>query len=333
VPESLQKLQKLQELQKLAAGILSSENDFGRQFAACRELYDFFSKLSGVSISSENADDAAQTILAGGKAISPKDAAHCVLDFARTTQFLRGVRAALLELKKRFPSEKIEILYAGCGPFAPLIVPLLTFFEPDELSLTLIDFHERSIASVKNIFRELELEKFDARFVQADAASYKHPRELHLVICETMQMALKKEPQVALTLNLAPQLAEKGIFVPQKITVEACLGNSSNNAKEEKINLGRIFELDAEKIRQSASEIFDFPSVTINIPHENAEKAEKMDFMLLTTVSIFGGFELRERDSGITYPVILRDLRGLSGKRVEFNYIQDKNPRFEYRLV
>jgi hypothetical protein len=94
--------------------------------------------------------------------------------------------------------------------------------------------------------------------------------------------------------------------------------------------------LDAEEIRQSLSDTFDFPSATIEVPQENVEKMEKiekMDFMLLTTVSIFGGFELRERDSGITYPVILHDLRGFNGKRVEFNYVQSENPRFEYKIV
>ena len=329
-----------QKLKQITEEILFSRNDFGKQYSACNELYKFFVGLTGVSHSSENADDAGQTILPSGKAISPKEAAHCVLDFARTTQFLRGIHAAILELKKRFPHKKLEILYAGCGPFAALMVPLLTQFTTEDFSLTLIDFHQRSIDAARKIFAELSLENFVANFVRTDASNYKHKEKLHLVICETMQNAMKKEPQSAITLNLAPQLAENGIFVPQKISVEVCLANLSkefaaDGAEKERIYLGEILKLEAEKIRQSSTQNFRFPAITLEIPPMIVEKnVEKPNFMLLTKVLIFGGFKLSERDSAITYPQILNDLRDFSdNNRIEFTYILDKNPRFKYTQI
>ncbi len=321
------------KLKQITVEILHSGDDFGRQFAACNALYRFFAGLTGINHDSTNETNATQTILDGGKAISPEEAAQCVLDFARTVQFLRGIHAAITQLKKRFPNERLEILYAGCGPFAALITPLFTQFSTEDFRVTLLDFHERSIYSVKRIITELNFDEFIADFVQTDVSRYKHAEKPHLIICETMQSALKREPQAALTLNLAPQLAENGIFIPQKITVEVCLANlskefSEEDAQKERIHLGEILALDAEKIRLS---VFDFPTFIIDIPPHDSEK---FDCMLLTKVSIFDRFELRERDSAITYPLILRELSNIkSGDRIEFKYLRGENPRFEYRLI
>lgn len=320
-------------LKKISAGILFSGEDFGRIYSACQELYDFFSELTGIDDSSADARDQAETITANGKAISPLDAARCVLDIARTTKFLRGVDAAIVELKKRFPDERIEILYAGCGPFAPLIVPLLDRFTPDEIGVTLLDYHERSLEAAEIIFQKLQLKNFVADFVRADASRYKHNGKLHLIISETMQRALKKEPQAAVMLNLAPQVAENGFFIPQKISIEACLGVSKrefafDKSLRERIYLGGILELDAEKIRRNPSK--EFSKVTLEIP-PNEKKGSC--FMLLTKIVVFDSLALDDYDSAITYPAVLRDLgEPAAGNHIEFLYVADEKPRFQYRL-
>jgi len=320
------------KLEQITKEILFSEADFGKQFSACNELYRFFSELTAIEHSSANPEDAIQTKLAGGKAISPKEAAHCVLDFARTTQFLRGIYAAIIELQKRFSTESLEILYAGCGPYGALITPLLTLFQSNNLRVTLIDIHERSIAGVTKIISELKFEAFIAEIHCADAITFQHDKKPHLIICESMQNALQKEPQVALTSNLAPQLIENGIFIPQKISVQACLANTSKEfstegEKRERTYFGEIFNLEAEKLIA----VDKAQEKIIEIPQTDLENA---DFMLLTKVEIFDRFGLDDYDSGISYPLTLRDLQNLSsGSRIAFKYISDTNPRFEYRLL
>ena len=181
-----------ERLSRLSQIILTEENPSALR-TACHGLYDFFCEIAGFDDSEKRAGIQNGTTLPTGVAISPVNAARCLWDFKRTYEFMRAVQAALAKLKKRFAPEKIEILYAGCGPFASLIVPLLNEFSPGEINLSLLDYHAASIASVRRIFERLNFCEFDPAFVQTDAARYRHPRALHLIICETMQTALAND--------------------------------------------------------------------------------------------------------------------------------------------
>src|SRR5215217_9287707 len=55
------------------------------------------------------------TVLPDGDAISPESAARCILDYTRTSQFLRGLRLALQAALERFSERPLD-----CGPFAPV---------------------------------------------------------------------------------------------------------------------------------------------------------------------------------------------------------------------
>ena len=100
---------------------------------------------------------AGDALLKDGVAISPAAAAHCVNDTQRSVVFIRAVYAAIKAAQARFAQAPVEILYAGCGPFATLLLPILGRFEPGELTVHLLDIHQRSLDSVGLLINKLIL--------------------------------------------------------------------------------------------------------------------------------------------------------------------------------
>jgi hypothetical protein len=346
-------------LEEIADDLLSDEAGDDRLEAAAAGLYALCSSITGIDEHSARADDSDGTRLASGEALSPRDAARCVLDHRRTSRFLRGLQAAVLEARARFPDGATEILYAGCGPFAPLALPLTTRCSPAEIRITLLDAHERSLDAARLIFQALGKGAFVRDYVRCDAASYEHdaPHALHVVVVEAMQAALEKEPQVAITMNLAPQLRPGGIFIPERITVDCCLCDpareflappagadaadspSADGGGRVRVHLGRVLDLTAGGCRDlspsGGGDVQDGaspdPKLLLRVPED---LDGEFGLMLLTSITVFDSIALDEGESGLTCPRILYDagtMRG--GESMEFEYRLGDEPGFRYRSL
>lgn len=337
--------------------MLSRQADDDRLNAAAAGLYALCSSVTGIDECSDHAGVSDATRLPSGEAISPRDAARCALDYRRTSKFLRGLYAAVLEAQKRFPDGAVEILYAGCGPFAPLAVPLTSRFSSAEIKLTLLDVHKRSLDAARRVFQALGKSDYVRDYVQCDAASYKHdaPRAVHVVVVEAMQAALEREPQVAITMNLAPQLCPGGIFLPERITVDCYLcdpakefpalppgvdveaSSSPGGRGKVRVNLGRVIELTAESRhhllapgdgrREAALAL----KPLLNVPRD---LDGEFGLMLSTAITVYDSVALDEYESGLTCPRILYDVGKVrGGKAIEFEYRLGDRPGFKYRSL
>ena len=302
------------------------------------------------------ADDA---LLENGVAINPHAAAHCVVDYARSVAFIRGVSAAIDTLKLRFPGSSLEILYAGCGPFATLLLPLLGKFSPGELSLYLLDIHQRSLDSVKLLLTEFGLCAHSVQTIKADACTYTHPGELHLVIAETMQKSLEQEPQFAVTANLARQLCPMGVFIPQRIEVSLCLADLDHEKKlidESRENespgshklaiaakrypLGTMCSLSPEHafeqmqfaLANSVGADAALEPTIVAIPR--IEDATRFHAALFTSITVFEQYRLEDYESQITLPSKCFELLPLvGGERYRVSYQLGSYPKFNFERL
>ena len=281
---------------------------------------------------------AEDSLLANGVAINPKAAAHCALDYDRSVVFIRGVYAAISALRPRFSDTPLEILYAGCGPFATLLLPLLGKFLPGEFNLYLLDFHQRSLDSVKLLLNHFGFCAHAVQTIKADACSYKHERKLHMVIAETMQKSLEQEPQFAVTANLAHQLCDEGIFIPQEIDVTLCLADLEKATRcyplatvctlspESAFDQMQGAQANSEKINpQLESTIVEIPRMA---------DIARFDAALFTHIRVFEQYQLKDYDSQITLPLKCHELLPLAGgERYRVSYQLGGYPKFNFERL
>lgn len=296
-----------------------------------------FRDITGVREDTVDPRDRSDILAPAGSAISPVDAARCLLDVRRTAIYLRGVHGAIKEAQLRFPKEVIHVLYAGCGPFAPLCLPLLPLLAGQAVHFTLLDVHARAVESVQAILAALRLDGLKVDCLVCDATQYRHPDQqpLHVVVSETMQQALEKEPQVAILMSTAPQLTAGGLMVPETIAVDAVLTNMAQELGgnggvpgpwSNRVPLGRILELDRERacVWAAGGIPSHLPPARISLP---SCVGAQSSLVLTTTIRTFGVHQLREYESGLTHPLMVNGWR--AGDDVEFTYHLCGKPGFQ----
>lgn len=293
--------------------------------AAAGTVYEILSGIAGVVWESAEPADGEPIALPCGKAISPKEAGRCVCEYLRTAVFARGVRDGLAALGRRFPGETVHAVYAGCGPLAPLLVLPAPALDGAHVAFTLIDVNARSLDGARKVVRALGLERLVREFVQADAAAWRAGAPVHAVITETMQRALDKEPQLAVTANLAPQLVNGGVLIPERITVEAVLvaRASEFTPARDRIPLGELIEV-------SAATACRLPPAPVTVAAPKLD-SDRYTLALLTAVTAFGPHRLGDYDASITCPKFLKPVPAASTP-AEFRFVYDAGPAPGFRF-
>lgn len=330
----------LTELAVLREVILDASSSSKDCEIALDQLALIFSEVGGVAPdpSFDGWDDDSR--LQQGVAINPRAAAHCINDYRRSVVFTRGVHAALTELCARQATLPVKVLYAGCGPYALLVLPLLDLFPRGSLELTLLDIHQQSLDSVERLFSRLVATDHEARFVAADACHYQHHAPLDLVIAETMQKALEQEPQFAVTAQLAPQLDAEGIFIPRRVEVELGLPLPQATRPDDRWPLARLLNLEPESAASllegahysDDSRLQEIDLGVVEIPA--LPDLARRRATLFTRIEVHGDHHLDFSDCELTLPSPCHELSALTaGVRYGATYQLGGYPRIHLRRI
>lgn len=269
-----------------------------------------------------------------GMSIAPRWAASCLNDGMRTRKFILGIRDAIEERLKMNPGRFVTVLYAGTGPFASLLTPLITVFTPAQLQMVLIEINPVSVHYLEKIIRHFGMEDYLIELVQADAGTYSifDTQQPDIVVSETMDNALQREPQVSIVANLLSQCKLNPVLIPELIKIDVCLIGDTIKYPDAIILLKTLIELDAEmavRIKNNPEDITVLsPGIIVIIPE--LPLSEYKQLVLCTTIQIFEQHSLALNESGLTTPHILRMIDSFKKYpvRLLFQYHMESNPGF-----
>lgn len=273
---------------------------------------------------------------AHGVAISPIQAAKCVKEMLRTQVFMQGIYQALVDARKT--QNETHILYAGTGPFGTLVLPLVGLLADKNLRLTLIDIHEENIASLEKMIDALGIRDAVEAVYCGDASTWTNPdhNEFDLIISETMNTLLRREPQVAIFCHLQKFLAAEGQFIPQRVVLDAwSISHKTLTSPEEKHYLGSFFSLDKLSVKNIEKGFSQKQGKTpmlkgvIKIP-DNSIAGHTL--MLNTYIQVYKHFCLKENQSSLNIPIYYKNLDIQPGTEIPYIYKLDGAPEFEFDL-
>lgn len=300
--------------------LLDPQSGWEERRQILQQMHDLFVALGAFNAYNEELRSP-KIDVGSGAAIAPIWAAMCLFDIARTRQFVAGIKEAIADTSAAQKGKQVQVLDAGCGPYGLLSLLPALYFSPAEVQFTLLDIFPGNVNSARTLINALGMQPYFAELVCTDALTYTWPQQtpLHILVTETMNRALSKEPQVAISLHLSPQLAPGGILIPEAVEVRLkCIDRKKRNEISQSVaegdelphhlymeDLGLVIRLNKVSTEVGVSQR---PLCTIQLPaYFNAEQYQ---LELDTHVRIYKEYELGRNESGITLPyVIARDIK------------------------
>lgn len=325
----------LDQLRGFARDILAAGPDLREAILPLQDLRLLAERLSAIDLSVQLNIADGETWLPSGQAVSPVTAALCARESLRSAAFIQGAALALEQAAARCGGRPVRVLYAGCGPFAFLLLPLMALWPANRARFTMLDIHADALAPARRLVTALGLDACVADWVQADAAAYRlDPAVLpDVIVSETMSAALKREPQVAIARNLLGQ-APEALMVPASVRVDCVLSERPDQSTpwRDTTPLGRVFALDAAAVASwDARESEALPAATFTLPDELAPCTT---LRLLTEITAFGNVELTLGDCSLNTPRYLPGKPTFSaGQRVRFHYRLGADPGLDHTVL
>lgn len=259
-----------------------------------------------------------------GVVLNPTHAGQCLTEVQRTESFVRGLDQAVCDRLSQ-GSSPVHIFYAGCGPFATLILPLTFRYTTEEVQIYLLDYHQQSIDSAQKLLADLGKTNYLAGTVVHDAVTYRFPKDYRpdILLSETLQRALTQECLVPIVRNLLTQLPSTTILIPQEIRVsglwtEIPQGPENRAAiRPEDVELDPIIRFNSDTARTGE---FVFPIWPSSPSHS------KQTFCLQTEIDVYKSWVLRRNESGLTCPHPMPEIVFREGEQLRFEYQIGRHP-------
>ncbi|MGF1679699.1 hypothetical protein [Photobacterium minamisatsumaniensis] len=273
-----------------------------------------------------------QFISRHGLIISPDNCITSVKDTLRVRAYLRSVHQAVSQLKLDNNSP-VHIVYPACGPFAPLLLPLLSYYKTNglyngnDIQVTFIDLQPGAVLSLKAVTNELGLHEFIRNFYCQDACKYESSTSINIVVLESLQHGLSREGHVAIARHFARIMDPNGIFLPQDIMLYAVLtvgqkefiekwkeenGRACDVSQEiigcnQRVELGEILRLNTKTLIDLKDYVVDSSTSLIEceeivIPSESVIPEQPL-IIICTQIKVYNEEVLNEYESGITHPL------------------------------
>jgi hypothetical protein len=277
-------------------------------------------------------DRTRQFISPQGLILSPENCVTTQKDCLRVRAFMRGIHQAITELKHNRPGS-LHIAYPACGPFAPLLLPLigyykaLNIYDESNLQISLIDIQPGAVTSLEAITHELGITDYIHEVTCQDACQFQSRLPIDIVVIEAMQHGLSREGHLAIARHFASIIRADGIFLPQEICLRATLNfgqreyvdqwadkqgrvsktEMSPEIINERIELGDILRLTADSLRNMQDHIIDkytrlIDCNEVTIPPLATHKQSPI-LLICTEMITYGHERIGEYDSGITHPL------------------------------
>lgn len=270
-----------------------------------------------------------QFVSESGLIMSPLNCRTTIKDIYRISGFARGVDKAVKgQLKHK---KQIHILYPACGPFAPLLLPLLQFYKEqgnitsEQLKVTLVDIQPGAIIALRQLVADLSISDYIEEIVEQDATKYIPQHDIDLLVLEAMQHGFTKEGQLSIAKHLIQFLSIDGWLIPKEISVRGMLihgetefnqqwktteythsDNLSEQAQADRIELGEIFKITKSSLLGMAeielqSGVKVVKANKIALPTGVADMKDRI-LAIYAHIETYAGESVGQYDSGITHP-------------------------------
>jgi len=300
----------------------------GEMQATAISIAKLLSCVSGVSIE-QDLNQSPSIDTTEGIAISPVQAAKCMEEVQRSRRFLLGVQQAIKD--KLEHQQKVNLLYVGTGPYGSIVLPVLSQFSSQQLQVTLLDIHQENVDAVKRVVDWLAVGDYIKALIHHDALKWQPEfgETFDIIVSETMNNFLLREPQVPIFIHLQQFLKTDGCLIPEKITIEAGYCPSSSKAQsefDEYCPIANIIEFDvslAKQLYQKGTKKwlnqFTFPDIS-GFLH---------NFEFRTYIQVYQSFKLEFGDSSLNLPVKHINKSLVKGDIIQCEYNWQNTPKWE----